>query len=423
MNKFNAAPDNYTYMIGRASDFYSSKDCDSLTKAIKRGQISKRDGKIIQNYLSEMAALHQLSHNRILKLTTTLVGWKKNALIEPDYDQMMMGDLFTGIQALNSTMNQKGREFSQNTKYDYVVILRRFLLWMIENSINKNLNEKKIKEIKPPAKNIDTTHPDEILNPDEIIRMIAACQGETATRDRAMLAVQYEAATRIGELGRLRWRDVIWDDYGAKLRIEDQKTRKIRFARLTKEISSQYLAEWRDAYPGKAEGDAFVFVSKRSDLITYWAVLKVFKTAAERAGISKHIDTHLFRKSRGTHLIEQGLPIANLVELMWGNQNTKQVRTYIRMSPIEQDRVLLKHAGVITEEESHRQERRVTGRVCPNCHTQNPPTARYCHTCGVALDEDGTKKQELLAEIINDHQFMETLLHEYGRQRSAPVYK
>lgn len=50
---------------------------------------------------------------------------------------------------------------------------------MIENEINKNLNEKKIREIKPPAKNIDTTHPDEILNPDEIVKMIAACQGET----------------------------------------------------------------------------------------------------------------------------------------------------------------------------------------------------------------------------------------------------
>lgn len=410
MNRFNAAPANIKYMIGRASDFYSSRDCDSLTKAMKRKQVSERDGSLIQSYLSEMAALHQLSHNRILKLTTTLVGWKKNALIGPDYDQMTMADLFTGIQALNTRENQKSRPFSQNTKYDYVVILRRFLLWMIENNINNNLNEKKIKDIKPPAKNIDTTHPDEILNPDEIVKMIAACQGEMANRDRAMLAVQYEAATRIGELGRLRWRDVIWDDYGAKIRIEDQKTRKIRFARLTKEISSRYLAEWRNAYPGNPEGDAYVFVSKRSDLLTYWAVLKVFKQAAERAGITKHIDTHLFRKSRGTHLIEQGLPIANVVELMWGNQNTKQIRTYIRMSPVEQDRVLLKHAGVITEDESKQQERRVTGRVCSNCHTQNTPTSRYCNLCGQALDDSGKKEIEMYRDLLKDPEMMREVL-------------
>lgn len=177
-----------------------------MQKAVRYGEISERDGNLIQSYISEMAALHQLSHNRVLKLTTTLVGWKKNELIGPDYDRMTMGDLFTGIQALNTKPNQYGVPYSQNTKYDYVVILRRFLLWMIETGINSNLNEKKIRELKPPAKNIDTTHPDEILDPDEIVRMIAACQGEMAIRDRAMLAVQYEAATRIGELGRLRWR-------------------------------------------------------------------------------------------------------------------------------------------------------------------------------------------------------------------------
>lgn len=397
-------------MIGRRSDFYSSKDCDSLKKAMKRQQISERDGSLIQGYLSEMAALHQLSHNRILKLTTTLVGWKKNKLIGPDFDLMTMADLFTGIQALNTRENQKGRPFSQNTKYDYVVILRRFLLWMIENGINTSLNERKIKDIKPPAKNVDTTHPDEILNPEEIIKMVTACQGEMAIRDRAMLAVQYEAATRIGELGRLRWRDVIWDDYGAKVRITDEKTRKVRHARLTKDISSHYLAEWRNAYPGTPEGDAYVFISKHSDFLTYWAALKVFKNAAERAGITKHICTHIFRKSRGTHLIEQGLPIANVVELMWGNQNTKQIRTYIRMSPVEQDRVLLKHAGVITDDESKQQERRVTGRVCPHCHEQNSPTARYCNVCGKALDNESQKKIEIYREILNNPEAMRDLL-------------
>lgn len=126
-------------------------------------------------------------------------------------------------------------------------------------------------------------------------------------------------------------------------------------------------------------------------------MLKVFKQASERAGIAKHIDTHLFRKSRGTHLIEQGLPIANVVELMWGNQNTKQIRTYIRMSPAEQDRVLLKHAGVITDDESKQQERRVTG-------------SRYCNLCGQALDFDGVAEMEMYQRLVQDPDAMARLL-------------
>jgi len=190
-------------MIGRGSDFYSSRDCNSLQKAVRYGEISERDGNLIQSYISEMAALHQLSHNRVLKLTTTLVGWKKNELIGPDYDRMTMGDLFTGIQALNTKPNQYGVPYSQNTK---------------------------------------------------------------------------------------------------------------------------------------------------------------------------------------------------------------QIRTYIRMSQMEQDRVLLRHAGVITDDESKQQERRVTGRVCPNCHSANVPTARYCNRCGQALDSAGMEEMEMYQRIVQNPDVMARLL-------------
>lgn len=182
-------------------------------------------------------------------------------------------------------------------------------------------------------------------------------------------------------------------------------------ARLTESISARYIAAWRDDYPGTPEGDAYVFCSERGDFLTYWGILRIFKQAAAKAGIERKRITHLFRKSRGTHLIEQGLPIANVVELMWGNQNTKQIRTYIRMSPVEQDRVMLKHAGLITDDESRQQERRVTGRVCPNCHTTNSPTSRYCHQCGNALDAEDSKKEiELYKELLQDPEVMRQLL-------------
>lgn len=81
------------------------------------------------------------------------------------------------------------------------------------------------------------------------------------------------------------------------------------------------------------------------------------------------------------------------------------------MSPVEQDRVMLKHAGLITDDESRQQERRVTGRVCPNCHTTNSPTSRYCHQCGNALDAEDSKKEiELYKELLQDPEVMRQLL-------------
>jgi site-specific recombinase XerD len=402
-------------MSGTGSGFYSRKESTALEKAVKTGAITKDEYSLLVQYLAEMTARYQLSEARKLKLIATLLGWKKNHLIEIEYQDLTIGDLYMAINLLGKTKNQNGRDFSQNTKHDYIVILKRFLIWLVKNKKNLNLDELSLRDIKNPAQNNDTTHPDEILKPEEIVAMISS---RKFPRDRALIAMQYEAATRIGELGMLKWRDIIWDEYGAKLRIVDTKTQKVRMARLTKSISSRYIAAWRDDYPGTPEGDAYVFCSERGEFLTYWGILRIFKEAAASVGIERKRITHLFRKSRGTHLIEQGLPTANVVELMWANQNTKQIRTYIRMSPVEQDRVMLKHAGVITEDESKQQERRITGRVCPNCHYQNSPTARYCQACGRALDDQARQKNEVLREMLADPEMLQEMFREFAKSKN-----
>ncbi|MBN1166299.1 MAG: tyrosine-type recombinase/integrase [Methanospirillaceae archaeon] len=373
--------------------FYSRKERDTIGRSIKSGEISERDGDLIVSYVYEMTARNQLSEARQLKLVSTILGWRKNHLIEKEYSEITMADLYSGINRLNKAKNQHNRPFAQNTKHDYIIILKPFLVWLIRQKINNHLDEGIIRELKNPHQDHDTTHPDEILDPKEITDMLGAC---TNSRDRALISVHYEAATRIGETSRLRWRDVIWDRYGAQLKVQDEKTKKERNVRITTAISSQYLATWRDDYPGVPEGNALVFVTDRGHPITYWGILKIFKTVAERAGVEKKVTTHIFRKSRGTHLIEQGLPIQNLAEMMWANQATRQINTYIRMSPVEQDRAMLKHAGVITDEESKARERRITCMVCPNCHTQNPPAAEYCNSCGKVI---GTKAKEYKQQV------------------------
>jgi integrase len=264
---------------------------------------------------------------------------------------------------------------------------------MVRNEYNTNLKELDIHDLKCPAQDKDVTHPDQILTPDEIVSLIGAC---TWSRDRAIIAVHYEAATRIGELARLRWRDILWDEYGATIVITDTKTNKVRRSRITKSISATYLATWRDDYIGTPEGDNLVFISSRGTPITYRIITRVFQSAADTAGVKKRVNTHVFRKSRGTHLIEQGLPLPNLMEMMWANQGTRQIRTYVRLSPGEQDRVMLRHAGVITDEESKQQEHRITARLCPECHYENIPTAKYCNSCGLALEEGSRNLQKKL---------------------------
>ena len=392
-----------TFYLGDVRDY----DVRSIKKALQDKQISQTDADLIRQYISEKIACDQISRNRVLKLTTTLLGWKKNQLITCEYKDLTMADLFSAMQKLGTVTTQNDKPLAQNTQHDYVVILKGFMHWMMDNGINSSLIEKKVQAIKTPHPNRDTTHPDQILTPEEITDMIRACK---SSRDRALIAVQYEAATRIGEIGHMVWRDVQFDKHGARLTIHDTKTKKIRFSRLTDAISARYLATWKNDYPGTPEGDEPVFLSERGGPLMYYAIRKIFLEAAGRAGIERKISTHLFRKSRGTHLIEQGLPIANVVELMWGNQSTRMIQTYIRISPVEQDRVLLKHAGVISDEENKQQERRVAGVLCAECHNQNSPTSEYCSKCGTGLTPDAQIKQQLLKEQTSDPMFLQEIM-------------
>jgi len=400
------------FHLGEVRDY----EVRSRKKGIQNKKLTENDAALIEQYISEKQAVNRIKRHRVLKINNTLVGWRTNFL-NTEYSQLTLPLLYQAIQKADTEPCQTGKPLAQNTRHDYHIILKAFLLWMIENRLNLNLDEKKVRNIKGPAINTNTTHPDEILNPDEITAMISACKGDSGPRNRALIAVQYESATRIGELSRLTWRDVFFDEYGAKLLIHDSKEGKIRRARLTNAISARYLWAWRDNYPGTPEGDEPIFLSERGGSLSYYAIRKVFLNAAAGAGVEKKVKTHLFRKSRGTHLIEQGLPVSNVVELMWANQGTRMIETYIHMSPVEQDRVMLKHAGMISDEESKAQERRISGHICMICHTQNSPTSRYCNQCGVSLTDDAAQKERALQILVSDKQFMNTVFDEMSRRR------
>jgi hypothetical protein len=102
---------------------------------------------------------------------------------------------------------------------------------------------------------------------------------------------------------------------------------------------------------------------------------------AKAAGIKKRITTHLFRASRITHLVEQGMPQNTIMETIWGNQGTDMIKVYVKMSPIELDKALLRHQGIIVDEDL--KARTIEGKTCPECGAGSLPTADFCSRCGV----------------------------------------
>jgi site-specific recombinase XerC len=92
-------------------------------------------------------------------------------------------------------MNAKGKPFKQNTLHDYVVILKPFLLWLVDNDYS-DIPEKKIRAIKPPCMDYNVTLPEDLPKEAEIVALI---KGSKSVMERAFLAVLYESGARIGE--------------------------------------------------------------------------------------------------------------------------------------------------------------------------------------------------------------------------------
>jgi integrase/recombinase XerD len=346
----------------------------TLSSGLRDGIITPDDNGLIVEYLLEKQARDHIGIRRVNKIATILVNFQR--FIPQPYRTATIGDVYAGITNLQSGKSLIGKPFKQNTINTYIRIVKPFLLWLVENDYNK-LPEKKLQKIKAPPVDRHTTNPDEIITTQEILDMLTACQN---SRDRALLSTLYESGCRIGELALLTWRDLIFDKYGVRLYITDTKTKKRRYARLT--MSLQYLSTWKcdttDSFP-----DARVFVNLKSkEPLEYYTVVRLLERVRSRAGISRRITPHLFRKSRITHMVAQNYQESVIKQSMWGNLSTEMFSTYVCLAEQDIDAEILDKAGIERKSDIPNPLAPIP---CPNCHHVNPPTSDWCNQCGMAL--------------------------------------
>jgi len=355
----------------------------SLSHGISRGQLSERDRDLIVEFVSDLKAFKGVGLWRQNKVTTHLVNWRR--FVGP-FEENTLADLAAGINALHAaTSPATGKPYAVNTIVDYIKILKQFYAWLIEEG-HSTIPEKKLAKIKAPAKPRMTKTAADILTPAEVQAFLTACQN---SRDRAFFTLLYEAGLRISEAGKLSWHQLEFDKWGAVLNT-DGKSGKPRYVRLI--MSVEPLAAWRRDYPFASEGDRLVFLNVKKQPLTHATIAKRMRLIAKRAGIEKHLTAHLFRHSRVTHLITEGVPLAVVGMMIWGDPTAPELATYLHLANRDVDQAMLEHYGV-TDPEAARAAR-VEARQCPHCSTVCGPTSDYCSRCGHHLTEEAENEVE-----------------------------
>lgn len=122
-------------------------------------------------YLTDKQVQDHIGESRVNKITTILINFRR--FLHTEYEQADIVELYEAIKEMMAGTNVHGKEFKPNTLHTYVVILKPFLIWMIQNE-KSTLPIKKIKAIKLPQRELNTTRPDEIHTVEEIEQVINA---------------------------------------------------------------------------------------------------------------------------------------------------------------------------------------------------------------------------------------------------------
>jgi integrase/recombinase XerD len=216
--------------------------------------------------------------------------------------------------------------------------IRRYLLFCIsrglsENTIHSRLNalkfyfeqvlrrEKFFFEIPRPKK---PSQLPKVLNERELERMFNLVRN---LKHKAILFTAYSAGLRVSEVVNLKLADI--DSRRMQIRVERAKGKKDRYVglgRLLLDVLRAYVAQAspkpiKYLFEGEIPGRPYTVRSAQL----------VFQRAKEKAGIGKEIGFHSLRHSFATHLLEKGIDIRYIKDLL-GHFSIKTTERYLHVA-------------------------------------------------------------------------------------------
>ncbi len=245
-------------------------------------------------------------------------------------------------ETIKSYVNHLSRFLEFSHGKDDIESVNRYLLYLLEfkNSshtyANQAINAIKIslKIQSKPEKDImaivrpkrERTLP-KVLIQDEIRRIFEAT---TNTKHKTMLMLGYSCGLRVGEVASMRVKDI--DSSRMIVLIKQGKGRKDRITTL----SEKMLVQLRDYYTQYRPKEWLFENPDRNGHITSRTLQRVFNNSKDKAGLSKNATFHSLRHSYATHLLEAGVDLRYIQELLGHNSSkTTEIYTYVSTKSLQ----------------------------------------------------------------------------------------
>ena len=141
-------------------------------------------------------------------------------------------------------------------------------------------------------------------------------------KHRVILSLIYSAGLRLGELCKLRISDI--DSHRMLIHIRDSKYRKDRYVPL-----SSYILKGLRVYYQEVRPQIYLFNGyKKGEPISGRAVEWILRETCKKTTITKEINVHTLRHSFASHLLEMGVNVVQVQELL-GHADVKTTLIYL----------------------------------------------------------------------------------------------
>jgi len=161
-----------------------------------------------------------------------------------------------------------------------------------------------------------------VLSKEEILRMIDAT---TNLKHRLFIEVLYSSGLRVSECLSLKIEHLdLENKHGIVRKGKGKKDRYFILSELAVKDIERFLKMRKDKNP-------FLFNDKKGHLCVRSAQ-QIIKNAAKKASINKRVFCHALRSSFATHLIENGVDIHKVQQLL-GHKRISTTTMYIKTSP------------------------------------------------------------------------------------------
>ncbi len=176
-----------------------------------------------------------------------------------------------------------------------------------------------------------------LLKKDEMkkLRDVIDISKANGIRDRLIIELLYSSGIRVGEL--LALGENVIDLEEREIKIVGNSNRTVFFSKIARKFLLEYLERKKEKYKEKYNPD-IIFVNGSGTRLSDRSLRRIIDRYVKKANLEKEISPHTFRHTFGIYLLEKGMNIHYLQELM-GHSSLESTKIY------EEHMAIIKRGG------------------------------------------------------------------------------